>query len=133
MRLVSRVFDLPPFSELGRQALRVVSAHIQAAAVFRPIRREGRNDDRPAGRHRTGHGSHVLLTLRGLEQKVEERAIVPDVVCAETIDCQHVADDPSNPVCVTAQPRSGAFDRVAGDVDDGHLAISVREKMIDES
>ena len=80
MCLASRVNELKPLAKLDRQALRVVSAYIQAAALRRSVRGEGRDDYRAAGRNRSGNCGKVLASLRRFEQKMEERAIVPEVI-----------------------------------------------------
>jgi len=80
MCLASRVNQLKPLAKLDGQALRVVSAYIQAAALRRSVRGEGRDDYRAAGRNRSGNCGKVLASLRRFEQKMEERAIVPEVM-----------------------------------------------------
>jgi hypothetical protein len=80
MCLASRVNELKPRAKLDGQALGVVSAYIQAAALRRSVRGEGRDDYRAAGRNRSGNCGKVLVSLRRFEQKMEERAIVPEVV-----------------------------------------------------
>jgi hypothetical protein len=80
MCLASRVNELKPLAKLDGQALRVVSAYIQTAALRRSVRGEGRDDYRAAGRNRSGNCGKVLVSLRRFEQKMEERAIVPEVV-----------------------------------------------------
>ncbi len=93
-----------------------ISHDWKAAAPFRPIKREGRNDGAPSDFQTAFEARDIRGTVMVLGEEMEGRPIVPDVICLRWLPDCRVRDNPINPSSAVsknafwrsqAQPRIG--------------------------
>ena len=102
-----RVDEREVLAERGGEALAVMPHDGQAAASFRAVGSEG-GDDRVAARPQRLPESLDIGGLVGrIDEEVERRAVVPDVVDSLRRPFRRVRDEPMN-ACASASP-SRAF------------------------
>src|SRR3546814_3179998 len=93
---VGNVQQVEAGAENRRQRLRTVALHRQAAAAFRAIERKSRDND-PAARFR-GLAQHRQISgaVSGIHKKMENRAIMPEVVLPLRCPCRYVGSHPAD-------------------------------------
>ena len=87
-------YQLKPTSQLCGETRRIVAIDRQAAAFFRAVDCKRSNNDVTAGLDGLFHARDVSGAVRWINQKMEGRPIMPDVVCLLRLPDCGVGDDP---------------------------------------
>lgn len=92
--------ELPDESE-SRRELRlelptVVSDHVEAATLFRPIQRKGGEHEMASEGDGPLSQIHVRSSVLGVGEEVKDRPVVPHVESAQAIDGGDVRVDPTD-------------------------------------
>lgn len=120
-------------AKLLRQRLRRIPDDRQAAAAFRSVRGEGRDDDVAAWLHGRGQALEVRGTISRFGEEMEHGAIVPDVDGSGRPRSSDVRLEPAGSRRVAADARLRAIERSTRQVKDGDAGQAPRQKMIDEA
>jgi len=120
-------------AERGDEASPVVTRDRQAAAFFRAVGGEGRKDRVAARPERFAQALDIGGPVRRIDEEVERRPVVPEVVGALRRPFRSVRDEPMNLPPRLAEPRLGRCDRRRRDVEDGHVLVAVIDQPIDEA
>ena len=100
-------------AERPREARAVIARNRQAAALFRSVQRERGNDRMSSRLHALREARDIGGTVFLLSEKVERRAIVPDVVGLHRLPGRRVRNDPVNAIGAPLQPPLGGLQRCA--------------------
>src|SRR5437764_6250117 len=122
--------QLKAASQRGGQGSCIVAADDEAAASFRPVRREGSDNGmsaRPQSAPKAGDVS-TLVVRKG--KKVERRPVVPEIVALRRLPGGHVGSNPSHPIGFFAHARSRRSQRRSRDVEYRQVLIAPRHQTI---
>lgn len=126
----SVVYQLEAVTELVVKRVGVIASDIEA--LRRTFRSKRGDDDMAAGLHRSQRLPHVRASLLGLDQKVKDGSIVPEVV---RVRVERIRRD------VTAYPPHGCGHRAQAapsdvecclrNIEDVHAVITRAEEVVD--
>jgi hypothetical protein len=120
-------------AERRRQRLGAVARHLEPAAPRRPVRRERRDDERPARPERGRRRVHVASAVLGVGQEVEDRPVVPHVVrLRRQVGVGDVRLTPLDFRRAGAEARPGPGEGGAGEVEHRDAPEAPREAGVDQ-
>jgi len=119
--------------ELGMQCVGAIAHDRKAAALGRPVFRERGDYDVAARLHGVEYAVNVGGPVFRRRQKMKHRAIVPHVVGVRSEgDLRDIGLEPVNPWGTRTQSAPGRFQCGTGQVENGDIAKSVVQQVIDE-
>src|SRR6267142_1740499 len=120
-------------SERCGESVRVVTADHQAAAAFRAVGREGRDDGmsaRAQGASKPGNVSRLIIPLG---EKVKRRPVVPQIIGPRRLPRGYISRNPCHPVCLVADAGSRGTKRCSRQIEHCYVLIAPRNQVIDEA
>lgn len=100
-----------------------------AAAAFRAVEVEGRDHHPAVGLRRLFQGCQIGRTARGLDQEMEDRPIMPDIVLPRRRPGRDVGDDPADPVGALPEPLPRLGEGAVGDIEDSDIGKAAVEQF----
>ena len=124
---------MPAFNKLkcitkdSTEARGIVPHGRKAAAAFRPVEREGRDDRISSRLCGSLKPRHISSAITILSEEMECGSIMPDVVSLERLPERHIRDDPMNSRSRTSKARFGGAECGLGQVENGDVIKSAIE------
>lgn len=116
-----------------RQRLRSIPDDRQAAAAFRSVRPEGRDDEVATWLHGLGQMPEIRRAIGRIGQEMEHGAIVPDVDWTRLPLSRDVRLEPAGNCRMGADARLRAIERGARHVQNSDAGQAPRQEMVDET
>src|SRR5665647_3954070 len=114
------------------KAISVMPCNGQAAALFRPIWREGSDNSIAPRTERAPEPFNVGRLIGGLGKKVERCPVVPDIVTSYGLPCGHVSHYPFYLSARVSEACSSCRKRGLGKVEYGYIFVALTDERIDK-
>src|SRR5258705_5872204 len=96
----ARIDQFKALSEGCSESVRIIAADHQAAAAFRAVGREGRDDGMSADAQGASKPGNVSRLIGPLGEKVKRRPVVPHIVGPWRLPRGYVGRNPCHPICL---------------------------------
>ena len=108
-----------------------VPSNRKARTHLGPVGGERGDDDRAAGRDRASQCPGVPVPALGVDEEVEHRSVVPEVVAAVRLPLEQISADAPHG-CVGGKPSSGGLERHAGEVEHRDVGEAAADELVRE-
>src|SRR4051812_36761304 len=128
-----RVDQLERGAKRSPQARAVIAGDRQAAALFRPVEREGGDDGVPADFQAASEARDIGDAVFLVGEKVERRPVVPDVVSLHRLPDRGICHQPLDSVGVGSEASLGSLQRRARQIEHSDILKPPLDEMVDQS
>src|SRR5207248_3191879 len=122
------------YAKLLMQSVRIVSDHVETAALGWTFWPKRADNHMPSGLYRIGYLADICYAGLGRSQKMEYCAVMPHIVSRRLkLRRSNIGDDPTHLGGSSPDSLHGRLDRGLGNIKDGDVLVSLSEQVIDQS
>jgi len=132
VHLVVSSMELGSVAELALKTLRIVRHHVQATTLGRTTIRKGGHDDMAAWAYRPRSFINVPAAIIRVDQEMEDRSVVPDVVSPLQRDPKHIRLQPLDSCVLVTQAMSRYREGASREIQDSKTVVAQLDKSINQ-